>query len=333
MNERGRIINILSEEEHFTLVAHILPDGDSIGSLLALGEALSNLGKQVKIYSPGLVPRKYMFLRGSEKILTDGMELSPGTVAIAVDCSDPERLGLFSETIKQARRLINIDHHITNEHYGTENLIDSKAAATGEIIFHLLADLKIPLTDSIAEALYVAVSTDTGSFKYDNTTPETHRIAAALLEYNVRPGTLSQRVFDERPLSYYLLLREALSSLELHCDSRVAVITISTEMLERSGTTVEEIDGMINYTRDIEGVELGIMFYVESSEEVKIGFRSKTIDVSMLAKKMNGGGHPRAAGCRISAPYPAVKKKVLQEAEILLKKPCVCFSEAAWMGS
>lgn len=333
MNERGRIINILSEEEHFALVAHILPDGDSIGSLLALGEALSNLGKQVKIYSPGLVPRKYMFLRGSEKILTDGMELSPGTVAIAVDCSDPERLGLFSETIKQARRLINIDHHITNEHYGTENLIDSKAAATGEIIFHLLADLKIPLTDSIAEALYVAVSTDTGSFKYDNTTPETHRIAAALLEYNVRPGTLSQRVFDERPLSYYLLLREALSSLELHCDGRVAVITISTEMLERSGTTVEEIDGMINYTRDIEGVELGIMFYVESSEEVKIGFRSKTIDVSMLAKKMNGGGHPRAAGCRISAPYPAVKEKVLQEAEILLEKPCVRFSEAAWTGS
>jgi phosphoesterase RecJ-like protein len=333
MNERSRIVNILREKEYFTLVGHILPDGDCIGSLLALGEALSDLGKQVKIYLPGIVPRKYMFLRGSEKFLTEGMELSPGTVAIAVDCSDLERLGPFSETIKQARCLLNIDHHITNQHYGTENLIDTKAAATGEIIFHLLADLEIPLTDSIAEALYVAVSTDTGSFKYDNTTPETHRIAADLLEYNVHPGVLSQRIFDERPLSYYLLLREALSSLELLCDSRIAVITISKEMLKRSGTTVEEIDGMINYTRDIEGVELGIMFYVESSEEVKIGFRSKTIDVSALAQKMNGGGHPRAAGCRVNAPYPAVKEKVIQEAEILLKKPCVRFSEAAWTGS
>jgi len=333
MNERQQIITLFREKERFNLVAHVLPDGDSIGSLLALGEALSNLGKQVRIYSPGKVPRKYAFLRGSENILTEGMEADPETVAVALDCSDADRLGQFADVVKQAQHLINIDHHVTNARYGTVNLIDHEAAATGEIIYQILSEMRAPLTESIAEALYVALTTDTGSFKYDNTTPSTHRIAAELLEYNVHPGELSQRVFDEHPLSYYLLLKEALSSLELHDGCRIAVITINKEMLQRSGTSVEEINGMINYTRNIEGVELGIMFYVESPEETKVGFRSKTVDISLLAKNMNGGGHPKAAGCRIHGSYLSVKEKVLREAENLLRRSYVEKEKETWTGS
>ncbi len=318
MTERQRIINLLQEKNQFILIAHVLPDGDSIGSLLALGEGLQNTGKQVQLFSPGTVPRKYSFLRGSENIAVESMEISTGTVVIALDSSDLERLGSFAEQIKQAGYLVNIDHHVTNERYGLLNLIDAEAAATGEIVYSLLLELGIPLTDSIAEALYVAIATDTGSFKYDNTTPATHRIAAALLEQNVNPGVLSQRVFDERPLSYYLLLKEALSTLELHTDNRIAMITISKEMLQRSGTSAEDIDGLINYTRDIEGVELGILMYVESPEEIKVGFRSKAVDVSLLAKRLNGGGHPKAAGCRVRGSYPSVKEKVLLDAKTLL---------------
>lgn len=320
MNDRQRIISLLREQNQFILIAHVLPDGDSIGSLLALGEALRNAGKDVQIVSPGTVPRKYAFLRGSENIKVEGMKLLPGTVVIALDSSDPERLGYFAEQVKQARHLINIDHHVTNERYGTLNLIDAEAAATGEIIYTLLHELGAPVTDGIAEALYVAIATDTGSFKYDNTTSATHRIAAALLEKNVNPGALSQRIFDERPLSYFLLLKEALSTLELHAENRIAVITISKEMLQRSGTSVEDIDGLINYTRDIEGIELGILMYVENPEEVKVGFRSKAADVSLLAKKLNGGGHPKAAGCRVRGSYHSVKEKVLLEAENLLRE-------------
>ena len=320
MSDRHRILKILREDACFILVAHVLPDGDSIGSMLALGEALANDGKEVQIYSPGKVPRKYEFLRGSEKIRLEGMELKTGTVVVALDSSDPERLGSFADTVKKAPHFINIDHHVTNVHYGTLNLVEAEAAATGEIIFSLLNEMKLPLTESIAEALYVAVSTDTGSFKYDNTTPATHRTAAALLEHNVNQGALSQRIFDERPLSYFLLLKEALATLELYGGNRIAMITLSQEMLQRTGTSVEEIDGMINYTRDIEGIELGILLYVESPEEVKVGFRSKTADVSMLAKKLNGGGHPRAAGCRIAGDFPSVKQKVIREAELLLEQ-------------
>ncbi|HOL18253.1 MAG TPA: DHHA1 domain-containing protein, partial [Bacillota bacterium] len=195
-----------------------------------------------------------------------------------------------------------------------------EAAATGEIIYRLLADMGIPLTESMAEALYVAIATDTGSFKFENTTPATHRTAAALLEHQINPAVLSQRVFDERPLSYYILLKEALSSLELHGDNRIALITVSKEMLERCGTTVEEIDGIINYTRDIEGIELGILIYVESPEEVKVGFRSRRADVSLLAQQFNGGGHARAAGCRIHGAYAPVKEKILLQAQKLLQE-------------
>lgn len=320
MNDLQQIINILREHEKFVLIAHVLPDGDSIGSLLALGEALCNAGKEVQLFSPGAVPRKYTFLRGSEKIKVEGMELPPAAVVIALDSSDPDRLGNFTEQARQARHLVNIDHHVTNARYGTLNLIDAEAAATGEIIYSLLDELGAAVTESIAEALYVAIATDTGSFKYDNTTPVTHRIAASLLEKNVNPGVLSQRIFDERPLSYYLLLKEALSTLEVHAENRIALISINKEMLQRSGTSVEDIDGLINYTRDIEGIELGILIYVENAEEIKVGFRSKTADVSLLAKKLNGGGHPKAAGCRVHGSYQSVKEKVLLEAKNLLGK-------------
>ncbi len=320
MSDRGKIIKVLREQHLFCLTAHVLPDGDSIGSLLALGEALSRAGKDVKLFSPGIVPKKYTFLRGSDKIATAGMELQPDTVVIALDSSDPERLGTFAETAKQARCLINIDHHVTNVRYGTLNLVDPEAAATGEIIYGLLTDMGQSLTASMAEALYVAISTDTGSFKYDNTTPTTHRAAAALLEHQINPAVIAQRVFDERPLSYYMLLKEALATLELHGDNRIALITISKDMLERSGTTVEDIDGIVNYTRDIEGVELGILIYVESAEEVKVGFRSRRVDVSLLAQKFNGGGHARAAGCRIHGAYGTAKEEILLQAQKLLQQ-------------
>ena len=174
-------------------------------------------GKEVKLFSPG--KSQNTPLRGSEKIATAGLELQPDTVAIAWTAAI-RAPGPFAEPVKQARCLINIDHHVTNVRYGTFNLIEPEAAATGEIIYRLLADMGLSLTASMAEALYVAISTDTGSFKYENTTPATHRTAAALLEHQINPAELSQRVFDERPLSYSLLLKEALATWSR--DNRIA---------------------------------------------------------------------------------------------------------------
>lgn len=319
--DQQTIIRLFKERSSFFLVSHMLPDGDSIGSLLALGEALQGLGKEVSLFSPGQVPKKYAFLSGSGKIAVRGLVSGRESVAVVLDCSDLDRVGTFKEAILQSRDLINIDHHVTNRYFGSLNLVDPAASATGEIIYNLLAEMQVGLTETMAEALYVAISTDTGSFKFDNTTAAAHRVAAALLEYKLNPGALSQRIFDERPLSFYLLLKEALAALELYADNRIAVITLSKDMLERQGATLEEIDGLVNYTRNIEGVEIGILFYVESTTEVKVGFRSKSIDVSVLAGRLNGGGHPKASGCRMHGRYSDVKERVLAEALTLLQQP------------
>ncbi len=309
--DRDKIIKILQEADHFYLVSHMQPDGDSIGSLLAMGEGLRNLGKQVRMFTPGQIPRKYSFLKGADRVEHAIADCNPDITAIILDSSDAERLGVLKEPFMDCRAIVNIDHHVTNQWFGTLNLVDSNASATGEILFYLLKEIGAPMNRDLAEALYVAISTDTGSFKYDNTTSDTHRVIAELLEEDISPGVISQRIFDERPLSFYILLKEAISSLEMYGGRRIALMTLSRDIRQRSGASSDELEGIVNYTRNIEGVELGILFYVENEKEVKVGFRSKTMDVSILAGRLNGGGHARAAGCRLYEEYQAVKEKVL----------------------
>lgn len=319
VTDRPKIIERLKNEKVFILVSHMLPDGDSIGSLLAMGEGLQQLGKEVSLYTPGPIPRKYTFLQGSERVLHKISGHGEEVTALVLDCSDPERLGSLRETVMKRREIINIDHHVTNQSFGTLNLVDSAAAATGEIAYHILKDLGVAMTITMAESLYVAIASDTGSFKFDNTMPATHRVAASLLEYGLNPGLLSQRIFDQRPLAFYALLKDALSSLEFYAGRRLAVMTLSKDIRERSGAGSDDLDGIVNYTRNIEGVELGILFYVESEDETKVGFRSKAVDVSILAGKLNGGGHARAAGSRLRGDFEKLKKKVIDEACAMLK--------------
>lgn len=320
MSDRKIIIDKLKSEQSFYLISHMLPDGDSIGSLLAMGEGLASLGKKVKMFTPGNIPRKYKFLAGSDSVAHEVLIDDPEVTVVVLDSSDLDRLGLFKEVVSKSRLIINIDHHVTNQRFGNLNLVDANAAATGEIVHQILIDLQVHLTESIAESLYVAISTDTGSFKFDNTTPNTHRVVASLLEFGLSPGTLSQIIFDERPLSFYVLLKEALSSLEMYADRSVAVMTLSKDIRERSGASTDDLDGIVNYARNIEGIELGILFYVEGNNEVKVGFRSRSLDVSALAGKLNGGGHVRAAGCRMIGDYNHVKEKVMGEALKMLRE-------------
>lgn len=317
--DRGRIIEIIKEVDRFYLASHMQPDGDSVGSLLAMGEGLKDTGKKVRLFTPGHIPRQYSFLKGANTVEHDITDYDPGVTAIILDSSDSERLGPLKEALMGCQTVINIDHHVTNQWFGTLNLVDPEASATGEILFFLLKEIGVNLSHSIAESLYVAISTDTGSFKYDNTTSVTHRVVAALLECGLSPGALSQRVFDERPVSFYILLKEAISSLELYADRRIALMTLSRDIRQRSGASTDELEGIVNYTRNIEGVELGILFYVDKKDEVKVGFRSRMMDVSVLAGKFNGGGHARAAGCRIYEDYQTAKEIVLTEAFQMLK--------------
>ena len=313
MADRKKIIDHLKKENYFYLISHMLPDGDSIGSLLAMGGGLKKAGKTVRMFTPGHIPQKYCFLIGAEDVLTENQITDPQSTVIVLDSSDPDRLDLFKEPVMQCQTIINIDHHVTNQRFGTLNYVDSEASATGEIVYGLLGELEIKLDRELAEALYVAISTDTGSFKYENTTAFTHRVIGDLLSHGLNPGQLSQKIFDERPLSFFILLKAALSSLELYLNRSIAVMTISRDLREGSGATTDDLDGIVNYSRNIEGVELGILFYIEGEDEVKVGFRSKNLDVSALAGRLNGGGHIRAAGCRLHGNFEEVKKKVMEE--------------------
>ena len=320
MSDRNRIIELIAEKNNFNLISHMLPDGDSIGSLLAMGRCLGKMGKNVSMFAPGHIPLKYSFLKGADLILSDDTLFDATRTVIVLDSSDADRLGNFKEKVLKSPELINIDHHVTNQHYGTLNYVDPDASATGEIVFGLLEPLKVELDFDLAEALYVAIATDTGSFKYDNTSSHTHTVISRLLQTGISPGALSQKIFDERPLSFFILLKEALSSLEMYLNRTIAIMTISKDIMIRSGASTDDLDGIVNYTRNIEGVELGILFYVELENEVKIGFRSKRLDVSLLAGKLNGGGHVRAAGCRMHGSFEAIKEKVLAEAFAMISE-------------
>ena len=320
MSDLAKIIDTLKNENKFYIISHMLPDGDSIGSLLAMAEGLRSLGKMITAFTPGHIPHKYSFLEGTG-LVKNSLELEDKDITVLVlDSSDLERLGDFKEAVSASKKIINIDHHITNQKYGDLNFVDPGAAATGEIVYRLLKEVGAQITRRTAESLYVAISTDTGSFKFDNTTALTHRVVAELLETGISPAVLSLKVFDERPLSFYILLKEALSSLEVYEERLIAVMSLSKDIRERCGATTDDLEGIVNYTRNIEGVELGIMFYVESENEVKVGFRSRQLDVSLLAGKLNGGGHARAAGCRLYGDFESVKKRVMAEAKSMIRE-------------
>lgn len=195
--------------------------------------------------------------------------------------------------------LVNIDHHPTNNLFGRLNYVDAEAAATGEIIFELLQKLGVHNDGAVAEALYVAISTDTGSFKYDNTTEKTHLIAGRLLARGVKPGHISSQVFDIKPLAAVMALRQALSTLTFSADGKIAWMTLTEKDLQQAGADNADLEGLINYAKNIEGVEVGLLFRENDDGTIKVGFRSFQTDVAGIAALFGGGGHTRAAGCTI----------------------------------
>ena len=309
---------LLNSYDQFYIFTHIRPDGDAIGSSLAWGKALEQYGKTVKIFCPDLIPLKYTFL---PDINISNVFMPPGktpTAAFTLDCSDLERLGYMKDDVLQLDRIINIDHHGTNLHFGDNNLVDLTAAATGEIIYKLICDLRLELTEDMGLCLYTAISSDTGSFKYENTTPQTMYIAAKLLEKGINPSFVSMKIFDEISLSSLRLLNDSLHNLKIDKSGKIAWMSIDEKKLEKYGVKPSELEGYINYAKNILGVEVGLFFHHTEIEGTKVGFRSKTVDISAVASSMGGGGHPRAAGCTVMGAPEAIETTVIQKITELL---------------
>lgn len=314
------VIKHLGKISRVMIVSHIMPDGDSIGSAIALDLAISSLGVDVVNVCAHKVPEHFRFLEGSDRIVLPSVVTRPPQTIVFLDCTGLDRVSQeVCQLMPEKRIIVNIDHHISNEMYGNMNLVDAKAAATGELVFHIIKQLDVNLNRAIVEALYVAIATDTGSFQYENTSPTTMRIAASLLESGARLETIRENIWESKPRKAMELLATALNRLQFGAGGKLAWITLDRDTLNRLGVNDEHADGLINYAKSIQGVEVALLFKETETGEVKVSFRSKKqIDVNQLAHKFGGGGHRRASGCSLQGDLNSVVTKVIGEVNRIL---------------
>lgn len=314
MTKLSDIALAIRRSENVLICGHIIPDGDCLGSILALGLSLEALGKKVVMAGPDPIPGIYEFLPGAGRFQTGPPPDGNYDTLIILDCSTPERLGRgYQDLLAKQTVIINIDHHVGNCILGTYCYIDTDAAAVGEIIFDLLKFMQVNISFEAAINLYTAIVTDTGSFQYDNVTPGTHRRAAALLELGVQGFQINVALHEERPKAALVLLGEALHTLTIAPGGKVCWMTVTQEMLKKAGAVDEHTEGLINYCRSIKGVEVGLLFREVLKGTYKVSLRSKNIDVNQLAAQFGGGGHTKAAGCVLKGNLKDVQAQVTRE--------------------
>ena len=316
------IAEVLRNHRSFVLLSHVRPDGDAIGSQIALGFSLMAMGKTVYLVNEDGLPENLAFLPGSDRIVPPPADPLDIAVAIALDTGNKPRLGERSlHAASHAKIWINIDHHISNPGYGDINLIDATSPATGEIIFNLIDALDMPVPDEARDAIYVAISTDTGSFQYSNTTARTYRIAADLIDRGLDVGNINTKTYDELPYRRVELMRELLHTLELAEGGRVAYWELRENTRVDLALRPEDSEGLIDIIRSIRGVQLAVFFEDLPCGKVRVSMRSKDkrIDVCQIAGVFGGGGHSLAAGIRMPGPLKDAKQKLLAEIQTQIK--------------
>jgi phosphoesterase RecJ-like protein len=314
MNDLDGIIAELRRSNSFLISVHVNPDGDALGSQLALMLALEKLNKTVVMHNLDAVPEIYRFLPHADEIRT-GPSGSGKYDAFVVLDSDPPRTGLFGDTCP-ADTLINIDHHVTNGSPWLHTWLDPTASATGEMIYKLIMRLGVAIDRDIALCLYTAIFTDTGSFRYTNTTPESMRISATLLEAGADPWLVTENVYESFAYRRLKLLGAVLSGMERSRDGRIAWVFVTDELYRQTDTTSEDTDNFVNFVRSIKGVEVAVLFRQIGAKRFKISLRSKgRVDLSGLARSFGGGGHKNAAGGVLDGTTEEVKNRVISELE------------------
>ncbi|MBU1062529.1 MAG: bifunctional oligoribonuclease/PAP phosphatase NrnA [Candidatus Omnitrophica bacterium] len=307
--------------DRFLISSHINPEGDAIGSQIAVASLLRRLKKDVVILNESPVPHTLRFIEGADNILKEIPRDFRFQAGLILDCPDMTRIGNVSEHITEDNVLINIDHHISNENFGRFNWVDGNVSSVGEMIFDLFKAFKLKIGYNEAVALYAAIMTDTGSFKYRNTTSKTHRIASELIDVGVKPYEIYGRIYEANSLQDTNLLGEALHTLKVTENGKVSWLWVTKEMLKKTKASLEGTEEIINFARSIEGVEIAILFRETGTEDkIKVSFRSKgKADVNKLASFFNGGGHATASGCTVFGKIEEVEKKVLEKAQGMAK--------------
>jgi phosphoesterase RecJ-like protein len=307
-----RIVEIIREHKTFCIVGHIRPDGDCIGSQLGLALALRNEGKKVTIWNQDAIPLKYKFLVG------DGLIEKPKRgekfdCVIATDCASFERLGKAGECVGERKIFINIDHHESNTRYADVNWVSPREPSTGELIFRLMKVARWPITRPIADQLFTAISTDTGSFQYPTTRPGTLHASAELVTRGANLAKICDEVYQSYPLSRAKLLQHVYSKFRLTAGDRIAWFWLKKKDFARTGAESDDTEGLIDHIRAIEPVVVACVFEEIEPELTRISLRSKSaaVNVSEICGQFGGGGHPAAAGVRIPGKPLSVQRKVI----------------------
>jgi phosphoesterase RecJ-like protein len=306
---------ILRTHQRFAILGHVRPDGDALGSQLALALSLQALGKEVRVWNEDGMLEKYSFLPRAELLTKPPSTPEAFDVAVALDTAIQNRLGTALGAVRSAKIWINIDHHLSNPGYGDLVHIDTSAPATGEIIFHLIKSEGLPFDRDIAENLYAAISTDTGSFQYPKTSARTFEIAAELIRAGVDVGGLSQLLYENYPRRRLELLRELLRNMRFQQDDHVASFSLSLKAAADLGVLPEDNEGLIDHLRAVHGVIVAVFFEELSDGKVRVSMRSKTeaVDACAICQKFGGGGHTLAAGARVRGTLSEVEERVLAE--------------------
>jgi phosphoesterase RecJ-like protein len=309
---KTEICDAIHARRRFLITSHARPDGDSIGSQLAMAYALEAMGKEVRLVNADPAPEHYMDFPGVARIeIARSVDRSDAEALIVMESGDLKRTGVSG---LEGRFTINIDHHQGNTHYGDLNWVDESMAACGEMVFDLIEALDVPLTIEIATHVYLAVLTDTGSFHYANITPKTFEICRRTVEAGVNPGAMARRVFDQNSFGKLKLIGALLAEMDLLDGGRLAVMYLNDDIMNATGTTYNDTEGLINLPLTAREIQAVVFFKLGADGDIHVSMRSKyDVDVRAVAVRHGGGGHRNAAGFKVKGPLAAVRNGIIEE--------------------
>lgn len=315
-----RIIDTIREHQKFCIVGHIRPDGDCVGSQLGLAYALRAEGKDVVCWNEDSLPDKYQFL-DKDRSFQKPKEGQSFDCVIATDAASFERLGAVGGFISERKVMINIDHHESNTRYADLNWVSAREPSTGELIFRLLKIAKWPITKPIADCLFTAVSTDTGSFQYPSTRPGTYHVAGELVRRGANLAQICDEVYQSYPVSRMRLLRQVYNKFRLTHNDKIAYFWLKKADFTRTGADSSDSEGLIDHIRSIAPVVVACVFEELGPNLTRISLRSKSdrINVNEIAAQFGGGGHPAAAGARIEGTPLSTQRRVVAAIKKALK--------------
>ncbi|HNW45018.1 MAG TPA: bifunctional oligoribonuclease/PAP phosphatase NrnA [Elusimicrobiales bacterium] len=310
--EFKRLEELIAVSDTFFLAGHLNPDGDTIGSMLAISSVLKRLGKKVRLFSQDPVPQNLTFLP-NVKAISSRLPAARFDAAILLECSTPARGGALEPVLKRAGKVVNIDHHKTSEFYGDINIVEPHSSSTAEIVYRLFYNMNVNISRREASCLYTGIVTDTGRFHFPATSPRTLEIASRLLETGFKFSRINDLLYATKACESLKILGRALESLDLKCGGRLAVLTLREADFKAFSARSEHCENAINYGLMPPGVKAAVMFR-EEAERISVTFRSTgALDVSAVAKTFGGGGHRNASGCRLKTTLDEAQQVVLKE--------------------